>query len=393
MYDCRNSHLTAIPRNIPSHVIAIDASYNNITALYDGSFTGLGNLRAIYMQFSYLHRIQKNAFQDLPYLCILDFYTNNLTTESVDQGVFENIPSIQVLQLAYNYLNGGVPYKEIGSLHSLQTLSLCANDLIPHFPSEFRNLKALQTLTIGCIDASIVNNKSFENLAGLPIHYLHLSFSDNGACFSINGYLLWHFPDLKGLAILTYCGMRYALKPLKLLQFRKMDYLDFRRSVPSDGVQSLKEENLKYLRNICVKNFISRRTKLVWIASMRSSLFMKCLERIDLSRNMLQGILFINALLEATRIKVIDKSYQGRLGPVNYNALNSNDKERGVAVNLTLSKSIEEINFSFTSFAPHPTFTTIWLIGYNLQKVDISYSALEACSNSYGPIIVFFYRV
>lgn len=385
MYNCRNNHLKSIPSTIPSNVIAIDASENMITTLYDNSFTGFDNLIAIYLQRNEIYHIQKNAFQDLPHLCILDLNTNLLTKESVDQGIFGNMSSLLDLQLASNYPNGGFPYEEIGRLKSLQNLSLSAYALTRHFPSNFGSLKKLEKLEIHDIDVSLLNNNSFENMAELTIEHLFLDFINNGACANIDEDLLWPFSNLKGLRFQTYCGMRYAVRPLRSLQFRKLDYLDFSRTFPTNNnVQILKDEDLKYLRNICTKTFILRDAGIVWIETMGSAMFMKCLERIDLSRNMLRSSPFLFALLEATHIKVIDISYQSHCGPIHYNTLNSNQMLQETTINFTFSTSIEELNFSYSSLEPRALPTSI--TGNNVQRIDISYTMIELCSPRYDHI-------
>jgi Leucine-rich repeat (LRR) protein len=106
MYTCRNSHLTSIPRNVPSHVIAIDASGNNITTLHDNSFRGLGNLRAIYLERNKIHHIQRSAFKDLPHLCVLDLYKNRLTNESVDPAVLKICIQFKTSSLRLTVLMG-----------------------------------------------------------------------------------------------------------------------------------------------------------------------------------------------------------------------------------------------------------------------------------------------
>jgi hypothetical protein len=397
MYSCRNSHLKTIPRNVPSHAIALDVSENDITTLYDDSFTGLDNLRAIQLQRCNIHHIQKNAFQGLPHLCLLDLIDNQLSRDSVEKGVFRNMLSLQDLQIAFNFPNGGFPDEEITRLRSLQSLSLSANDLSRYFPSNFEKLKKLVNLAIYDIDASRLTNNSFENLAELPIEHLTLNFIDNGACDTINEDLLWSFPYLTGLRFRTLCGMLYAVRPLRSLQFRTLDYLDFTRTYPSNfDVQNLKEEDVKYLRNICVKNFILKGTKIVRIETMGQALFMNCLERIDLSGNMLQSSMFVAAVLEAPRIKIIDISHQSYeyCGPVDYNILNSIEKVPPTWGNLTLSASIEELNFAYTrSFAPRTFFIAMWVIGTHVQRVDISYSTLEVCSNKYRQLSAFLPRL
>ncbi|XP_048755502.2 toll-like receptor 2 [Ostrea edulis] len=382
VYNCQYQQLKSIPRGIASNVTAIDLSDNEIVSLKDEDFNGMHTLKAIYLRRNRINHIKKNVFQHLPNMCIIDLSSNQLRKGSIEKGTFQNMNSLQELRINDNpFPSGGFPDEEIERLSSLKNLSMSATTATLYFPSKYQTLKNLQKLEINSYVDFQLNNKSFENLAQLNIEYVHFIFSDYCPCRNIDEDLFWAFPNLKGLWLQTLCGMRYALKSLMRLQFKKLDYLNISHTFPSSGeINTMNENDVKYLRNVCAKTVILKDTNSLSIAAMKSSKFMKCIEQIDMSFNMLRNSPFQYAILEAVRIKVVNSSHQSYCGSNSFPSTNRNLMSQQLSFNLTFSPSLEILDLSNTFVNPLSSMPLIHVYGAKLQRLNLRYTSFSLCT-------------
>ncbi|XP_056007981.1 toll-like receptor 8 [Ostrea edulis] len=381
VYNCQYQQLKSVPRDIVSNITAIDLSHNDILNLKDGDFNGMHNLKAIYLNRNRINHIKKNVFQHLPNLCILDLSSNQLRKGSIEKGTFQDLNSLQELRINRNpFQSGGFLDEEIEQLPSLRNLSMSVTTDTLYFSSKFRTLKNLKKLEIDSYVDFQLNNKSFENLVEINIEYVHFIFSYSCSCKNIDEDLFWAFPNLKGLRLQTLCGMRYALKSLMRFQFKKLNYVNFSRSFPYYGdMIGMNENDVKYLRNVCVKTVSLKNTNSINIPTMKSSIFMKCIEHIDLSFNTLKNSNFVGAILEAVRVKVINFSHQSYCGSYSSPSENSKLTIQQIPFNLTLSTSLEDLDFSNTHIDPGTRKLKIQVYGINLKCLNLGHTSFPLC--------------
>ncbi|XP_062615201.1 toll-like receptor 4 [Saccostrea cucullata] len=385
LYDCQHQEFTYVQQINVSGVIAIDLSNNNIANLTNSDFEGMGALKAIYLTRNKLRHIEKNAFQHCSQLCILDLSSNGITKDSIEEGAFRNLTALEDLRMTDNpFSKGGYPDEEIGRLTSLRNLSLDAHDHL-NFSSEFQNLKRLQYLEISPSDYFWFDHYSFMNLENLSIEYLNLQFSANGACNHHIEDIFWPFSSLKGLTFQTYCGLRYVLKSLKRLQFYQMEYIDFTGSSNFNGEPVLlNDDDVAFLKNICVKFFSLQDTSTVGIPTLNPSIFVKCIEEINVSHNSIYTYSTFFLFAQARRIRLVNFSHlnECRLPSPRRNFLETREmlQKRLLPINLTLSKTLEEIDVSYTFARPYLLEIQLKVFAINLKKINFQYIGLPLCS-------------
>jgi hypothetical protein len=372
-----------VPTDMSSNVAAIDLSDNEIVDLKDGNFKGLRSLKAIYLRRNKIKKIKKNTFQHLPNLCILDLSFNFLCKESIEKGTFRDMSSLKDLRINNNaFPGGGFPDEELQSLSSLRNLSITAASEPLHFSLNFKCLKNLTKIEVNCYDSIHLKNDSFENLAELSIKYVHFIFFNSCPCRYISEDLFWAFPKIKGIRLQTLCGMRYALKSLKKLQYKNLNYVDFSSTYPDvGGMTDLNEQDVRYLRNVCAKTVNFMGTNVISIDTMKSSIFMKCIEKIDLSLNTLLYSPFIYAITEAVQIQLINVSHQSYCSSNSFSSSNRLKMSPQFPMNYTLSRSLEIIDLSNTNVSPNP-HRKVHIYGLNVQYANLRYTSFPSCAKT-----------
>ncbi|XP_062580393.1 toll-like receptor 4 [Saccostrea cucullata] len=387
-YDCQNQEFTSVPKVNVSGVVAIDLSYNNITNLTNSDFEGMDALKALYFTRNKLQRIEKNAFQHCSQLCILDLAGNGLTKDSIEEGAFRYLTALEDLRMNDNpFSKGGYPDVEIGRLTSLRNFTLDATYYLS-FSTEFQRLKRLRYLQILPSAYFWFDNYSFMNLGNLSIEYLDLQFSDHSACYHDIEDIFWPFSSLKGLTFQTFCGLRYvlkSLKSLKRLKFNQMEYINFTRSSPFNGEPVLLNDyDVAFLKNICVKFLSLQDTNTVGIPTLNPSIFMECIEEIDVSHNSIYTYSTFVMFLQARRIKLVNFSHLNdcRLPSSRGKLLEMREMlPKRPPVNATLSKSLEEIDVSYTYAKPTLLlYVQLKIFATNLKKINFQYIGFPLCS-------------
>ncbi|XP_034781638.2 leucine-rich repeat, immunoglobulin-like domain and transmembrane domain-containing protein 2 [Acipenser ruthenus] len=100
-----NSHLTELPRGSFSRVGALEylwLNFNNITVMHIKSLEGLNNLTELRLQGNKLRSVPWTAFQDTPHLNILDLKHNRL--DVLPEYALRYLPGLTYLDLSFNQL-------------------------------------------------------------------------------------------------------------------------------------------------------------------------------------------------------------------------------------------------------------------------------------------------
>ena len=134
--DVTTTHLGAITGEL-------DLSSNDIAAIKQGDFAGLGSVNWLDLRHNGLTSLQADAFDGLIGLQGLNLMANRLT--SLPQGVFNGLPNLRGLELEHNGLRS-LPVGTFGQLPSLRRLYLEYNDLRSLPLGIFDQLPSLQGL-------------------------------------------------------------------------------------------------------------------------------------------------------------------------------------------------------------------------------------------------------
>ncbi|KAK7919044.1 hypothetical protein WMY93_010328 [Mugilogobius chulae] len=101
-----NCHLTELPAGSFSAVGALEflwLNFNNITLMNIKSLEGLANLTELRLQGNKLTSVPWTAFQDTPKLKILDLKHNRL--DALPEHALRHLPGLTYLDLSFNNLN------------------------------------------------------------------------------------------------------------------------------------------------------------------------------------------------------------------------------------------------------------------------------------------------
>ena len=253
----------------------------------------LGYLNLAYNEIS---KIDVNAFNNCSNLQVLWIEWNQLTSneESLPINVFAPLVNMQYLRLyGMKIKTSNIKYitNEIcNNLLSLKELEMDASDPF-HLSEKCTNLRHLRRVTLYVRERVQFKNNTLKALQGLPIDTFLLQGNGTAGYYKpIEADFLRPLQDLTTLQILDLhvCYISYLLRTLIYpLQNKTVDlyfdhYVDAR-------IQSLTNNDLMYIKNVCVKKLVLTRVFIQSIdfGSLVNSRLWHCLEEFDASRNYL----------------------------------------------------------------------------------------------------------
>ena len=210
-YWCNNTGINHVPKYFPtdnttSKLCLLDLSENNLTHIYDNSFTTVPDVLWLYLFKNNISRIDSNAFKNLNNLLYLNLTSNQLhLPDSFGEGVFSHVTNLRYINLKDNPIN---------TYNGLQIL------LSP--------LKKLESLFIlGCNDC--IFEKGFENFTNLKNVSLSQSGSGETVCnisVLLNNAFV-HLPQIYNL-FMSSCKISkvesLAFRPLQNIQSVDISY-------------------------------------------------------------------------------------------------------------------------------------------------------------------------
>ncbi len=104
----------------------LDASFNNISTLYEGCFIGLNNLEELDVSWNHIINISSAHMAELHNLRVLCLAHNELRT--LNQGCFEYLTNLEELDVSWNGITH-INSSYFAGLHKLQVLILSHNEL------------------------------------------------------------------------------------------------------------------------------------------------------------------------------------------------------------------------------------------------------------------------
>ncbi|XP_025836761.1 lutropin-choriogonadotropic hormone receptor-like isoform X3 [Agrilus planipennis] len=229
-FSCQAAGFTEIPNEIPSTVMKLDLTSNNITHLYENTldafvhleeliltdnkldlihpnaFKATVHLKRLVLQRCGLRKIPSDALSPLSKLHTLQLGQNDIS--EVESDSLKHTPALRSLRLDGNKLRA-VPADAIRRLHNLEMLNL-ANNFITSIPmGVFPEMKNLIVLLFKRNQIAEISDGAFDNMTSLKV----LELDDN---------LLTEIPlaitKLPSLQELSISGNRIKHIPGGLLQ-------------------------------------------------------------------------------------------------------------------------------------------------------------------------------
>ncbi|XP_036355777.1 leucine-rich repeat-containing protein 4C isoform X5 [Octopus sinensis] len=98
--DCVHRNLPSIPQPIPTNVEYLTLTWNSISTIKEGAFTGLSNLKELSLFKNKISTIKEGAFTGLSNLKELSLFENKFST--IKEGTFTGLSNLKYLYLGSN---------------------------------------------------------------------------------------------------------------------------------------------------------------------------------------------------------------------------------------------------------------------------------------------------
>uniref|UniRef100_A0A336MVF9 CSON005940 protein n=1 Tax=Culicoides sonorensis TaxID=179676 RepID=A0A336MVF9_CULSO len=180
----------------------LNLAENHLTSIEEKHFSGLGQLRWMFLSHNKIHTIQPNAFKSLPELEYLNLSTNSL--ESLDKRIFMYLKKVEAIYLDHNQLtvlprtiferNRNLRFLDV-SYNQIQFLHLTFHDSIFMLNAAFNHINSFQVdfksseRPDGDISILRLENNRLNNISNVTS--LNLSFELSLA----NNMIAYHSPD------------------------------------------------------------------------------------------------------------------------------------------------------------------------------------------------------
>ncbi|CAC5413531.1 unnamed protein product [Mytilus coruscus] len=378
--DCSRLALTRIPRHLPTDATSLDLSRNNITIVKAFTFQDFQNITELHLDLNAIQSIEKMAFRGLLRLQRLHLGTNSL--KMLPSGVFDNLNCLQYLSIDNNKLEGyqADQIKEISTILSLRTLSF---DIYPNFqfPSQWSTLRKLNRLMIFPKSKKMqFNNEMFAHIKMLSIMSLHL----HKVPF-ISEDFFEHFPKLDSITLwlghdLPNNPVDQIFRSFGVLKGRNMTNIEIAFSRFSNQF-NLDFSKIKYLWPICLQRLTLHDlyiTSIGLYAFQRFSVATKCLEYLEISKNIILGqqgalLLYIQNIKTLKVLKIIDNKRNGR----------SKDAKRSEhsSINFIFPKSLEELYIE--KDIKDNLYNIVFNNSFNLRVVSLKDNDFWTCVGSF----------
>ena len=390
-----------------SHLSQLDLSHNQLHVLHNATFSHLPQLTWLSLRSNRLHKLQAGAMLGLHNLTDLDLTYNQLqmTSQSLPPGIFAPLSILHSLYL-YNNDDSHVGQYPPDVFNDLVSLRYLAPDTFStvHFGPDFAALNHIETLDLG-YNCKIVHltNGSFTGFKFSSLRNMFIS-----GCWyllTMDLCVLCDLPNLKILRIRSafYTSLSTPLASLYGLQGQNMSEIDFSFS---GGYQKrffvLDKEKARYLSNICVSSFSLQQTRMAAISSdsipIHSSIFIKCIENMDFSRNSLLGELqfLLKALISSRQLHTLQLQNQKRFSIQKASCILAGQCQDHLTGSSTILKpyntsfyfpvppELIELNMSalFDHLTPLPP-NIHFHPGRKLRALDLSYNGMNGCVTTF----------
>ncbi|KAI8499812.1 hypothetical protein Bbelb_221290 [Branchiostoma belcheri] len=238
LYSPTRAPLTQVPPGIPESVITVDLSKNNITILYNFSFSGLRNLRSLDLSGNPIETIEVEISE------LIDDIEEDLNTtmrrvHSGEANAFAGLSHLQRLDLTHGFSATGT-----GTLHD----------------KTFSGLPSLTHLNLTSIDTLKLDNNGITEIQGIPEGIMRslktLTLSHNQIQRIETGQLTWwnqlEHLDLSHNEINTV--MPSAFRGLSRLQFLDLS---------SNKIKNITKSTFKGLGNLIHLNLEANRIAVI----------------------------------------------------------------------------------------------------------------------------------
>ncbi|XP_038057426.1 leucine-rich repeat-containing protein 24-like [Patiria miniata] len=178
MVHCQGENLTAIPAGLPFDTVILQLGHNKLTRLEADAFSGLRQLRKLYLYNNEIVEIEDGAFRGLPNVKHLDLTSNKISV--ITNRTFEGIPYLERLNLGNNLLSS-LPSGVFRQVPLLLELELRRNN-IHEFPVDVsRDLVNVEILDLSFNPASLLLTPIFGQMVALQHLKLNYLFDVNSA--------------------------------------------------------------------------------------------------------------------------------------------------------------------------------------------------------------------